>query len=52
MDKEKLTDLIRNILWAVLLIAALIYGIASGHWKNFIFLAVLFVISKSLKFDK
>ncbi|MBQ6068812.1 MAG: DUF1963 domain-containing protein [Bacteroidales bacterium] len=47
MDKEKLTDLIRNILWAVLLILALIRGIASGHWKAFIILAVLFVISKS-----
>ena len=48
MDKEKLTDLVRNILWAVLLIAALIYGIASGHWKAFIILAVLFVSIKSV----
>ena len=48
MDKEKQTDLIRNILWAVLLIAALIYGIASSHWKAFIILAVLFVSSKSV----
>lgn len=48
MDKEKLTDLVRNILWAVLLIAALIRGIASGHWKAFIILAVLFVSSKSV----
>ena len=47
MDKEKLTDLVRNILWAALLIIALIRGIASGHWKAFIILAVLFVISKS-----
>ena len=47
MDKEKLTDLIRNILWAALLIIALIRGIASGHWIAFIILAVLFVISKS-----
>ena len=48
MDKEKLTDLVRNILWAVLLIAALIYGISSGHWKAFIILAVLFVSIKSV----
>ena len=47
MDKEKLTDLIRNILWAALLIIALIRGIASGQWIAFIILAVLFVISKS-----
>ena len=47
MDKEKLTDLVRNILWAALLIIALIRGIASGQWIAFIILAVLFVISKS-----
>ena len=47
MDKERLTDLIRNILSVALLVLALIYGIASGHWKAFIILAVLFVISKS-----
>ena len=48
MDKEKLTDLIRNILWVALLIIALIRGIASGHWKAFIILAVLFVSIKSV----
>ena len=47
MEKEKLIDLVRNILWAALLIIALIRGIASGNWKAFIILAVLFVISKS-----
>lgn len=46
MDKEKWTDTIRNILWGVLLLLALYRGFATGHWRAFIFLAVLFVLSK------
>lgn len=46
MKTEKKTSLIRNILWAILLVIALARGISTGHWKAFIFLAILFVISK------
>jgi len=46
METEKKTSLVRNILWAVLLVIALACGISSGHWKAFVFLAILFVISK------
>jgi hypothetical protein len=46
METEKKTSLIRNILWAILLVIALARGISTGHWKAFIFLAILFVISK------
>lgn len=46
MDKEKTTGLVRNILWALMLVVALVYGIISGHWKAFIFLVALFVVSK------
>ena len=46
METEKKTSLVRNILWAVLLVIALACGISSGHWKAFVFLAILFAISK------
>lgn len=46
MDKEKQTDIVRNVLWALLLVAALVWGIAAGHWKPFIVLAVMFVSVK------
>jgi hypothetical protein len=41
-----LTDLIRNLIWAVLLVAALILGIVRGHWFTFIFLAASFFVLK------
>lgn len=46
METEKKASLVRNILWAVLLVIALACGISSGHWKAFVFLAILFAISK------
>ena len=48
MDTEKWTDLIRNLIWAVLLVAALILGIAYGHWFSFIFLAASFAVLKGI----
>jgi len=48
METEKKTSLVRNILWAVLLVIALACGISSGHWKAFVFLAILFAISKGV----
>ena len=44
MDKEKLTDLVRNILEVALLIIALIRGIASGHWIAFIILMTVVAV--------
>lgn len=48
MDKEKVTGIVSNILWTVMLVATLVYGLVSGHWRAFIFLAGLFVISKGV----
>lgn len=46
MKTEELTDHIRNLIWAVLLVAALILGIVRGHWFTFIFLAASFFVLK------
>ena len=48
MDKERMTTIGRNVLWALILVAALVWGINSGDWRHFITLAILFGISKSL----
>lgn len=46
MEKEKQVSLVRNILWGVLLVAALALGLVRGRWTAFAVLAVLFVGSK------
>ena len=43
-----MTTIGRNVLWALILVAALVWGINSGDWRHFITLAILFGISKSL----
>lgn len=43
-----MTSVVRNILWAVLFVLALLRGLTGGQWKVFVFLTVLFVIAKGM----